>query len=192
MGGWGTRRQPPSPDRAAAELHHAARRSLPRSARTSTKPSTLPVTSSWPSGEKAAHSAWLLTPNLICRSRSAGKVSTSSRAPAAVPRNRSKAAPGGSMPCCCCLQGRRGRGRGRGWDQGAGQTYRDTSLVLPTGHRQARHAQHRLATHHLSAWPTSAMSRDGGTVLTSLLSECASWARRLSRGVPPYSSRASK
>lgn len=42
----------------------------------STKPSTLPVTSSWPSGENAAHSAWLLAPNLTTLSRSVGNAST--------------------------------------------------------------------------------------------------------------------
>lgn len=51
------------------------------------------------------HHQGTLLPNLICRSRSVGNASTSSLAPAAVPRNKSKAAPGGSRPCCCCLRG---------------------------------------------------------------------------------------
>lgn len=51
---------------------------------------------------------------------------------------------------------------------------------------------HSPLPHHLSACPTSAMRREGGTVDTSLDSACASCARRLSRRVLPYSSRASK
>ncbi len=70
------------------------------------KPSTLPVTSAWPSGVKRATSGWLFFPNLIARSKSVGKRSTSSRAPAAWPRNRSNAVPGGSRPWCCCLRAR--------------------------------------------------------------------------------------
>ena len=77
---------------------------LSRGKRASMKPSTLPVTSAWPSGEKRATSGWLFLPNLMPRSNSVGKRSTSSRAPCACPRNRSNAVPGGSRPWCCCLR----------------------------------------------------------------------------------------
>jgi hypothetical protein len=42
--------------------------------------------------------------------------------------------------------------------------------------------------HHLSACPMRAMSRDGGTMVTSDDSACAICARRLSFGVAPYTS----
>ncbi len=42
--------------------------------------------------------------------------------------------------------------------------------------------------HQSSAWPMSAMSREGGTVVTSCDSACASCARRFSFGVAPYTS----
>jgi len=41
---------------------------------------------------------------------------------------------------------------------------------------------------HSSAWPISAISREGGTVVTSCDSACASCARRFSFGVLPYTS----
>lgn len=49
-----------------------------------------------------------------------------------------------------------------------------------------------VLTHHLSAWPTSAMRREGGTMTTSWLSACASAPRRLSLDMLPYRSRTSR
>mmetsp|Transcript_40453 Transcript_40453/g.100040 ORF Transcript_40453/g.100040 Transcript_40453/m.100040 type:complete len:209 (-) Transcript_40453:537-1163(-) len=69
---------------------------------TSMNPSTEPVASKSPSGEKRAHSGWLFLLNLMARCSVVGYVSSSSCLTGAAPRNRSKAVPGGSMPWCCC------------------------------------------------------------------------------------------
>ena len=47
---------------------------------------------------------------------------------------------------------------------------------------------HDKAAHHFRACPMSAMSRDGGTIVTSEDSACAICARRLSFGIAPYTS----
>mmetsp|Transcript_27629 Transcript_27629/g.57458 ORF Transcript_27629/g.57458 Transcript_27629/m.57458 type:complete len:320 (+) Transcript_27629:872-1831(+) len=69
---------------------------------TSMNPSMLPETRYWPSGEKAAHSAWDFLPKRIVCVHLVGNSSVSSGFAAAVPRNTSNCVPGGSRPWCCC------------------------------------------------------------------------------------------
>lgn len=69
---------------------------------TSIKPSTVPVTKYWPSGEKRAHSTCDFWPNLICFDNCVGYFSSSWSRTAAFPRNKSIVVPGGSRPWCCC------------------------------------------------------------------------------------------
>jgi hypothetical protein len=82
-----------------------------------------------------------------------------------------------------------GRGQGAAGVSGRGRGRRPAichgeAHAKPTGTRF--HPSLRgPPPHHLSACPTSAMSRDGGTITTSWLSACASAPRRLSFEVPP-------